>query len=175
MDLQNTVIQIDIPGDTPLYVDLADIYQLEKRKVEVATVTKSTAGSLLRALEDGFAQTGNLLAMVSHKSTAIELLIKRREAYLTIEVIPSTLQQKGLATARSPSGSEDLRKSVMALDVELQNLENIQAQVQALKELLKIKVQGFQMSFTATKRVIDQSGMEFNSSFAQSAPTTPKY
>lgn len=171
MEHEDGVFQIEIPDSPPLILDLREIYALEARKGEIVSVSKVNGGSLLRAMEDGYQQSGTMLAMVSFKLTEVELAIKRRKAFIKLDIVPQVLQEKGLATARSPGGAKDLREDIMATDMQLQALENAEARLTSMKEILRVKVNGFQMTYSGVKRVIDDK----SGTGGFTPPPTPKY
>ena len=174
MEHEDGIFKIDIPNEAPLIIDLREVYALEARKAEIVSVSKINGGSLLRAMEDGYQQTGNLLAMVAYKLTEVELALKRRKAFIMLDVIPQVIQDRKLGTARTPNGAADIRASIIATDVELQQLENCEAQLTAMKAKLKVKVDGFQMTYSGVKRVIDEKSGS-TGGFGYTPPSTTKY
>lgn len=153
--MTSPVFRVPYPNGSTFEVDMDPIYRLDARKVEIPTVTKTTGAELMRAMEAGHGIAGKLLATVGLEAARMQEAINKRSAVVVLDEVPAMLKAKGLATARSPGGSEDQRTHALNLDETLSALKDAMAQLEALKALLKTHVQGFIMAFSAIKRVLD--------------------
>lgn len=139
-----------------LELDLSEINLLESRKIEVASVTKSKAAELMSAMERGYSQIASvLIPQVQWELTQAESVADQRKAVVMLDDAPRILREKGLVTAKNPSGSADQRENILALDKEYQGLRNTVEMLDAVYELLKGKMRGFEMSYQAVKKVYD--------------------
>ncbi len=143
------------PGEQPLRLDIAEILSLEARKEEAATVSKVKAPELMAAMERGYSCASRLLTMVTWEVKKAESAVLKRRSIVVLEIAPQYLQERGLVTGRSPGGSEDQRTSVLSTDAEFVALSDNVDQLKAVQEFLKIKVRGFEMTFSAIKKVYD--------------------
>jgi hypothetical protein len=142
-------------GATTLEIDMSKLYELDARKVQIGAANPATAPELMRAMEEGFSLSGQLHAMVIAKITEAENAVLQRRAEVILDIVPEVLKAKGLASARSPGGSEDHREAVLSLDREYQARREIVAALESIKELLKIHMRGFEMAYGAVKRVVE--------------------
>lgn len=147
--------RVEYPNGSTFEVDMDKILRLDARKVEIPIVSKVTGGELMRAMEEGHGIAGRLLASVALEAARIQDAINKRAAVIVLDEIPALLKAKGLATARSPGGSEDQREHALNADDQLGALKECLAQLESIKAILKIHVQGFIMAFSAVKRVMD--------------------
>lgn len=154
--------RIAYPTGAFFEVDLGPILELDARKSEIAGVSKVTGPELMRAMEDGFTTAGKLHASALLEQTKIQGMIDRRRAMVSLDIAPEVLKQKGLLTARAPAGTEEQRESILALDEPMNQLKESLAHLEAVTNLLKVHMRGFEMAFTAVKKAIDnlmQNGM----------------
>ncbi len=147
--MNGTIATITDPTGVVLAIDLAEVYELEARKDEIPSITKPRAPELMRALERGYSICGQFLAQVVAAVNRIDHARDRRKAVVMLDVAPRILKEKG-------AGNNDAsRSAIVDLDEEYGALQEQLLQAKALQELLKVKVRGFEMSFSAVKRVYD--------------------
>ena len=155
---------IHIPRGTPgagqLTLDMREIYQLEVRKQEVATVTKFKAQELLYLMEKGYsAISTDMLPKVLLELNNARDAAEARKAVVMLDVAPVVLREKKLTKESNPGGTADQRESVLALDEEYRALKKTVDQLEAVYEWLKGKMKGFEMSYQSVKKVYDNQGM----------------
>ncbi len=143
------------PGAQPIQIDITEIVSLEARKNEVANVTKAKAPELMSAMERGYSAAARLLTNITWEVKKAEDAVEKRKSIVTLEVAPQYLQSRGLVTTRSPGGSEDQRTAVLATDTEYMSLRENVDRLKAVQEYLRVKVKGFEMAFSAIKKVYD--------------------
>lgn len=143
------------PGTAEKTFEMQDIYRLEARKEEVGHVNKTTAAGLMQAFEAGYSLTSQAYTLLKWELTQAEKYADERKAVVYLEVAPAYLQEKGLVRAANPSGSEDQRRAVLALDKEYQGLAERVAMIEAAAEFMHLKMKGFEMSYQSVKKVYD--------------------
>lgn len=153
--MEGSKIRVVYPSGDYYEVDRHEILRLDARKVEIPTVTRATGAELMRAMELGYSTAGKLLAAVTLETARMEEALARRAAVVVIDEVPRILKEKGLATARTPNGSEDQRSRILTLDKEHSELKDCVAQLEAIKALLKIDLQAFAMAFSAIKKTVE--------------------
>src|SRR5262245_33499050 len=95
--------------EAPIPLDMAHWAALEARIQEVACVTPQKAPELLATFNraaldlDHLANTFELEYQIAVREA------EKVRAEVLLDKVPKVLQEKGLATAKSPMGSEDLR------------------------------------------------------------------
>lgn len=155
-EVSTSLLKVPIVGGKILTLDLKEVRELEARKIEIGGVNKLKAPELMQAMERGYslvAQT--MLPAVAYQLAKAEEAADERKAVVMLDIVPELLAKKGLTTARNPSGSADQRENVLALDIEYKDLKNTVDMLQAVKELLKGKMKGFEMAYGAVKKVYD--------------------
>lgn len=153
--MQDSKIRVDYPSGDTFEVDRHEILRLDARKVEIPTVTRATGAELMRAMELGYSIAGKLLATVTLEASRMEEALAQRAAVVILDEVPRILQEKGLATPRTPNGSEDQRSRILTLDKTHSQLKDCVAQLEAIKALLKIDLQAFAMAFSAIKKTVE--------------------
>lgn len=156
LSLGNTLIcPAGTPGTADKSFDMKDVYRLEARQQEIATVNKVNAAELMQAFIDGYGHTSRALVQLEWELNQANKYAEERKATVYLEVAPSFLQANGLVRAANPSGSEDQRKAVLARDKEYLALQDRVAMIEAATEFLRLKMKGFEMSYQAVKKVYD--------------------
>ena len=150
-----TCLEIPATGQLrAVRIDLSLVYDAERRIPEIQFVKKETAAGILADFMQGYGQANNAHALVSKLLAETENAAKRRRAYVVLDKAPEILKEKGLVTARNPTGSEDLRNSVLELDEEYQQLVDRISFLVAVKSLIAGKMKNLQMAYDAVKKII---------------------
>ncbi len=145
------------PNLAPLEFELGELLKTEDRKKEIAYVNKDTAPELLMVFNEGYCSVKRMMNQVNLEYINSKKFADQRRAIVILDVVPEVLKSKGLATSRSPGGSEDLRKAVLDLDEEYATLMNIVAVLETAYEFLNIKAKGFEMAYHSVKKIYDPS------------------
>lgn len=143
------------PGMADRVFEMGELYRLDGRREEVSFVNKVTAPELMQAFIDGFGIATRSLVQLEWELTQAQKYAEERKAIVYLEIAPKYLQEKGLVRSANPSGSEDQRKAVLALDKEHQQLQDRVAMIEAAVEYLKLKAKQFEMSYQSVKKVYD--------------------
>ena len=137
-----------------LAVNLRTLIEAEHRCDEVESVTPSKAPELLSFLNRACRETHQLALMVLKEKQRGERDAKRIRGRLILDEIPTLLKEKGLASARSPAGNEDLREAVLDTNEEYLAAQETVQYLDSVYELINGKLQSFSRAFYAVKGVI---------------------
>ncbi len=157
LEIQENTLSVPAgaPGARPIRIDISEILHLESRKDEVSTVNKTKAPELMRAMEKGYSAAATLLTSITWEVKKAEDALEKRKAIVTLEVAPEYLKRNGLVNGRSPGGSEDQRTAVLSTDQEYLALKENVSRLEAVQNYFRVKAKGFEMSFSAIKKVYD--------------------
>jgi hypothetical protein len=142
-------------GDTQLPINIVNICNLEARKHEVAMVNKIKAPELMQCFEEGFSECAKVLPRIAYELSVAKNEVSKREAVVNLDEAPRILREKGLTTGHSPAGGADMRDAVLKADKEYIDLQDRVEQIKAIYEFIRGKQKGFEMSFSAVKKVYD--------------------
>ena len=135
--------------------DMDDIYKLEARQQELSVINKNSASDLMQAMIEGYGHASRAYTQLQWELNQAKKYADERKGIVYLEVAPKLLQDKGLIRPANPSGSEDQRKAVLAIDKTYLALCDRQAMIEAAVEFLHHKMKGFEQTFQATKKVYD--------------------
>lgn len=147
----NATLTVLGPDGFSLAVDMSEVYALEARKDEVSSVTKARAPELMRAMERGYSLCGTKLAQVVAMVTKLEQAMNLRKAVVILDEAPAIIKTKGAGN------NKEARDAILEIDSEYQRLQTQMIEGKSLQDLLKVKVRGFEMSFSAIKKVYDST------------------
>jgi hypothetical protein len=144
------------PGLAPLQIDLANVYKAESRIPEVAFVTPQKAPELLALFIDAYSSLSKHLVALDFERSQAERAANKIRGIIMLDKIPGILAEKGLASSRSPLGSEDVRQAILDTDIEYTTaLDKIDA-LSAGVELIKGKLKSVEMAYTSVKKILGE-------------------
>lgn len=150
-------VTLSLPRGTPdlstLIIDLENINRLEARMAEIGGATKETAAELMQAFNEGYSELTKAMAKISYEYNQALKNSNKRRGIVLIDIAPEKLKNKGLATSRSPGGSEDLRKAVLDTDEEYLKLLDVLYALEAAYEFLKGKAKSFENAYKTTSNI----------------------
>lgn len=152
MDTDITTGIVTIPsgiGDGTIRINLGRIARAEARMEELAFVTAIKAPELARAMNRGYLDASQDLATVSKFLRKGEELLALRKASILLDELPSIMVRLGITTS-----NKEIREAVFVQDPEVQRLQEVIGQLEAVAAVLRIKAQGFRNAFEATKKVL---------------------
>ena len=149
----NKAVMVLPNGAEQVVLDMDEIYHIDKRQHEVATVNLHRAPELLTTFNRGFIAAREAAIKVQGLIDAAKKAERTRAAIVVLDEVPKILVQKGLATTRSPGGSEDLRKAVLHQDPEYVACLDRISMLEAAKAFLELKAKGFENSYTSVKKI----------------------
>lgn len=146
------------PGVDPnISWDITDVQIAESRMFEVAAVTAHKANELLALFNNAFLETGKALAQARYQHVKAEQAISRRRAVIITDILPAKLVEKGLASARSPLGSEDIRNAFIEQDEAFIAMSDRRDKIKAIMELLETKKKAFENAYTSVKKILGEN------------------
>lgn len=155
------VVPRGIPGLAPLQMDMEAVYKAEKRIPEVAFVTPQKAPELLATFIDAYILLNKYVVALDFERSQAERSAAKIRAAIMLDKIPGILAERGLATSRSPLGSEDVRQAILDTDPEYSSaLDKIDA-LHAGVELIKGKLKSVEMAYTSVKKIIGEGAFNF--------------
>lgn len=138
----------------PIIVNLREILKIENRIQEVQMVNSTKAPELLSSFTVGWKDLYKHIVLLIHEKNVASNMANRIRGRVLLDEIPEILKAKGLASSRSPTGSEDLREAVLATHDEYQkSLEKVQ-HIACVIELLKSKARAIQMAYESVKKIL---------------------
>lgn len=135
-------------------IDLKKILEAEHRMIEVQAVTPGKASELCTVFTISWRDLHQNICYLEKEKIDAQKIVDRRKAVVILEVLPQYLKDKGLFSAKSPTGNEELRSAVLALDIEHQVAQDVVDQITAIIELLKGKLKAFEWSYSTVKKIM---------------------
>lgn len=124
----------------------------------MAFITPGKAPELLSVLTVAFLDATRKVTLLASEVEQARRHTDSVKAIVMLDRAPRVLESKGLITARSPSGSQDQREAVLALDPDYKEACDRLNQIECFHELLKGKCKGIEWAFTAIKRILQEPG-----------------
>lgn len=168
-------IMVPRPDGTSVALDMGEIYQAEARVKEVAIVNAHKAPELLAVFNMAFLTLNDHLRKLEMCLNEADKKARQIRSVIILDKVPEILKAKGLASARSPGGSEDQRQAVLDADADYTAARDRVELIRCMIELLKGKRQAFEMAYTSIKKLLSEGpsagGLGMNRSL--SAGETP--
>lgn len=148
-------------GGEPIFVDLVVWAKAEARIAEIAAVTPAKAPELLSAFNRAALELDRLGNMLE-----LEYQISLREAakvkaVVLLDRVPKILAEKGLATAKSPMGSEDIRIAILDQDQEYDRAQERSELLKAATKLIKGKHDAFERAFRSVRTLVGEQNFNY--------------
>ena len=136
--------------------DMSQPNQAESRVQEIAYVTRQKAPELISVFARAcFVLSRHLTAIHLAHQMAVKAAANRR-AVLLIDVIPSILAEKKLAS------NESNRESLITLDPEYDKLSTVEIEFEAALLYMKRKIEDMESALNATKKVVGETDSVYN-------------
>jgi hypothetical protein len=130
------------------------IHKAEARLVELQSVTKQKAGELFYCFIEAFGDARKYLAQLRGEYGKAKQNTRRIRGIIILDKASDKLKEKGLLSARSPAGSEDMRDSIVETDPEYIETFDRFCQVEAALEHMEGKVEKLKMAYYAISDLI---------------------
>lgn len=141
-------------GLEPLLLDMTSLRQAELRQQEVAGTNSVRAPELLAVFNRAFLEARRYLARLQYEYDIAERQLSEARAVFLIDKLPELLAAKGLATARSPLGSEDLRQAFLDRDPDYKKYQNLLANIRCYMSLVEVLGDSFENSYNSVKKLV---------------------
>lgn len=149
-------------------VDISYLYEIEARIPEVASVTLVKAPELLASLNVAYAKAARDVSLLKMAQDQASKRVSQAKAVVLLDRAPAILREKGLTSAKSPSGSEDLRQAVLDMDADYILACDELSMAKAYGLLIQGKLKAIEMAYTSVKKILGESssyqlgGMDLN-------------
>ncbi len=154
----NSKLAVTAPNGTSFMIDLSLANHAESRLTELAYVNKQTAPELMSIFLKAYTNSRDYMCRVKYHYTVAQSLADQRKALILLDLAPLEAQKRGVATKASPSGTEDFRASLVALDAEYQRLVEIGNSLRAAYEWMSGKAKTCELAYQSAKKVYADSG-----------------
>ena len=175
-----------LDGLDPLTLDMTDLRQAEGRLGEVAFTNAARAPELLTAFNQAWLSTSRYLNLLEYEQDIADRRLAEIRAIVIIDKLPALLAEKGLATARSPLGSEDIRQAFLDRDPDYKRMQELIVVLRSYVSLLGTLKKAFENGLRALVMInkIDNSvkkllgndptsGFRPNPNLPQTPPSSP--
>jgi hypothetical protein len=153
LDPRTLLVPRGLPELSPLKFDLEGILKAESRIQEIATITVIKAPELMALFNKVYLDICNIISSVQFEFELSKKHADEVRAICLIDKVPSILKDKGLVSAKSPSGSEDLREAVLSLDKDYSNARERVIQLKCTLTLLEGKKESIDRAYSSVKKV----------------------
>jgi hypothetical protein len=144
----------DRSGNIDLNMD--SIYVAERRIDEIAIANTHKAPELAACFTKAFSLLVDHLAVISKEKVKAENAVGIAKAIVVLDRAPEVLKAKGLVSAKNPAGSEDLRNSVLLLDVDYQQALETYQELEAYYQLIKNKKDTIDKAYMAVRKLMGE-------------------
>jgi hypothetical protein len=149
------VVPRGTPGLKPIELEMAEIYEAERRIGEVKTASPGNSQELIGTFSEACHLTSKYLGWVEYEILQAEKALGEAKAEVVIDKIPAAagkLKEAGIKM------SEDVREAFIARDPACSERLNILNGLRAVKKLLEGKYKTFERSYFASGRQSDRKG-----------------
>jgi hypothetical protein len=133
----------------PLKLELGPIIAAEHRINDIGFATKDQAKVLYSTFIGAYIHAAKMHAMVKLHVAKGAIESRKRRSIVLIDIIPGKAKEKGLGSARSPTGAEDVREAFFYADEEFVAIENSRSHLEAAEALMFGKMMAFKSAAEA--------------------------
>lgn len=141
--------------DAPVVIDLRTVFAANARLHELNNVTRTKGGDLLRTFIEAYRDARLAAGRAQAQLIIAKRKVKEAKAEVILDRAVEALKAKGYITPRSPSGSEDLRDSVVTRDVTYQGVVERMEKIEAAVTFMGDWVEVMKMAYFAVNKLID--------------------
>jgi hypothetical protein len=124
---------------------------------EVAFTNSSKAPELLATFNNAYLETARIVAMVQYEYNRAVRARENARAVFMVDKLPSVVASKGLATSKSPMGTEDIRSSLLRMDDDFLGAEVVVDELKAVTALFEANAKALEMAYTSVKKIISDT------------------
>lgn len=146
----------------PIVIDMAYWARLEQRIQEVAIVTPAKAPELLATFNRAALDLDRL---ANNLELEHQLAVRRAEkirGQILLDEVPGILKAKGLATERSPMGSEDMRQAILSQNTQYQCALDSADMIKAMTRVIRGKYDAFERAFRSVRTLVGEATFNFS-------------
>lgn len=156
------IIMTPLKGVAPEQVEASNMYKALARGVEVGMCTPVKAPELLACFSQAFGEANALLSKLDLQKNLTEEAIRKRRAVLVLDEMADIVAAKGHATAKSPTGTAEIKEAVVDGDEELSKLRQTLIFLKCLESLWSGHRRKFEMDHGAVKRILERGMFDRN-------------
>lgn len=149
-------------GVAPEAVEVGNMQKALARGQEIAICTPVKAPELLATFSTAFGEANELLSKLDLQVNLTEEAIRRRRAVLVLDEMAEIVAAKGHSTAKSPTGTAEIKEAVVDGDTRMGELRNMLAILKALTALWTGHRRKFEMDHGAVKRILERGMFDRN-------------
>ena len=169
MDNAITAITFASVAGSTIELNMNKVYATERRIPEIAFITPHKAPELLARFNEAFLDLVKYIPMVKYEHIQAKREANKRRSIVLLDLVPEILKTKGLTNAKSPAGSEDLRRAILETDEEYERLSRQCEKIEAIIELLEGKLKALEWAYTATKKIVGENAYSPNNTYLKAA------
>lgn len=142
-------------------IDLGHWARLENRIQEVATVTPQKAPELLATFNRAALDLDRLAIQLELEHQIALRNADRVRGEVLLDRVPKILAEKGLATAKNPMGSEDLRSAILDTDSQYRDMLERADMLKAMTKLIRGKYDAFERAFRSVRTLVGEQNFNY--------------
>lgn len=146
------------PGDKPIVCDMRRVNRARSRLFELASLTTAKAGELLATFIEAWGDARRYATTAQREFSRAKQRLREVRATVVLDKAPDELKRRGLASTRSPAGSEDLRDGVVNSDPDYQRAADLVAYAEALAQYLGDIAEELKMAYFTANKLVDPRG-----------------
>lgn len=135
-------------------VDMKNIHKARARIHELAAMTRAKAGEFLAMLIRASREARDGRGLVKVHFGAWKKKLRKIRGEVILDRGPEKLKEKGLASTRSPAGSEDLRNALVDTDEKYDEAQDNLLKVEAALDHLENTVEELSMAYFSAQALI---------------------
>lgn len=139
------------PTKGPLLINLKAVNAVMARLDEAAFVTTQKAPELLTAYNKAWKELCEHVAVLEYEQRKAENAAARVKAKVMLDKVPEILRERKMESSKSPMGSEDVRRAIVALDPEYADAVDRCSQIECIVKLLSIKADALRGAYFSVK------------------------
>lgn len=155
--METQIISIPrVDSSNPLVLDTTQIAYAQERLPEVAYSNQARAPELMALFNMAYLNTTRCLAKLEYELMQAKSRANNVRAILLLDRLPAMLQAKGLASPRSPMGSEDIRQAFLDSDPEYATALELVYNTQCYIAAFEGQKRAFENAYNAVKKMLGQ-------------------
>jgi len=156
-DILNADKALVIPSgngtNSPIVLDMRNIYKTEARLFEIQSLTKAKSSEFLYVVIQALSETKRHMATINLELLRAKQELRKVRAIIILDEVPEVLKAMGGTSSKSPMGSEDFRESLVNKSQQYQVVTDRVYQINASLEIMEAKAESFKMSYFVAMNV----------------------
>ena len=149
-----------LDGVEPLQLDMTSVHMATSRIAEIAIVNVHKAPELLATFNVAYLDCSRFIALVEYEHAMAVSRLASIKSVILLDRMVDILREKGLASAKSPTGSEDIRQAVYDADPEYHRVSELIYNLKCYMTMLTDNKKALEMAYMATKKCLNDTSMQ---------------